>query len=151
MNIVKGTHGNSGKWERRDRRFLGLLKRASMAEVEEIVDPIGVDTNKTIVIWIGTWIGMSSRGGGVVGAGVTSIFGLNLGHSNPIRSWVLGFTYLMTTVTTTITTSASSSLSFHSLSLFFVYLYNVFPSVPGKLYNLRICGNSAIPLLFFFL
>lgn len=56
-----------------------------MAEVEEIVDPIGVDTNKTIVIWIGIGIGMSSRGG-VVGAGVTSIFGLNLGHSNPIRS-----------------------------------------------------------------
>lgn len=48
-----------------------------MAEVEEIVDPIGVDANKAVGL-IGVGIRMDT---GV--AGVTSIFGLNLCHSNP--------------------------------------------------------------------
>lgn len=48
-----------------------------MAEVEEIVDPIGVDANKAVGL-----IGVGIRMGTGV-AGVTSIFGLNLCHSNP--------------------------------------------------------------------
>lgn len=56
------------RW-RRKRQFLGLLKGASMAEVEEIVDPIGVDSRRTVPC--------RSRIG-VVGA--TGITGLDVFH-----------------------------------------------------------------------
>ena len=89
MQHMKNNKENEEKLRKRKRngRFLGLLKRASVTEMEEIVDPIGVNSNWAVrrVIRIGI-VRRSVESGGGIG-------GLHLCHSNYLPTSSLLFRF----------------------------------------------------------